>query len=139
MTPRLGMVADDLKFGSLAEGAPPMAFARSYSNRHALAAYFAGLRAEWDMIHYTADEFVAQGDVVFVRGSTAWRHKKPARRSIRRRRISGASATARSWSSTSFTTRRECSLRRAAETVEVSCDRGDGLPTAPRTRLSRWA
>ena len=28
------------------------------------------------MIHYTVDEFVAQGECVFVRGSTAWRNKK---------------------------------------------------------------
>jgi len=72
----MAMVADDIKFGSLAEGAPQLAFAKRYSSRLALEAYFAGLRAEWDMLHYTAHEFVAQGDMVFVRASTAWRHKR---------------------------------------------------------------
>ena len=28
------------------------------------------------MIHYTVDEFVAQGDAVFMRGSTAWRNRR---------------------------------------------------------------
>jgi ketosteroid isomerase-like protein len=72
----MGLVADDIKFGSLAQAAPEMAFARSYSNRDALRGYFDGLLGEWEMIHYTASEFVAQGDSVFMRGSTAWRSKK---------------------------------------------------------------
>jgi ketosteroid isomerase-like protein len=72
----MGLVADDIKFGSLAQAAPEMAFARSYSNRDALREYFDGLLSEWEMIHYTASEFVAQGDTVFMRGSTAWRSKK---------------------------------------------------------------
>jgi hypothetical protein len=70
------MVADDIKFGSLAQAAPQMAFARTYSNRDALRGYFDGLLADWEMIHYTTDEFVAEGDRVFMRGSTAWRNKR---------------------------------------------------------------
>jgi uncharacterized protein len=34
------------------------------------------LRADWEMIHYTVDRFVAQSDAVFMRGSTAWRHRR---------------------------------------------------------------
>jgi hypothetical protein len=56
-----------------------MAFARSYSNRDALRGYFDGLLGEWEMIHYTASEFVAQDDKVFMRGSTAWRNKRTGR------------------------------------------------------------
>jgi len=67
---------ENIKFGSLAQAAPEMAFARSYSNREALRGYFDGLLGEWEMIHYTANEFVAQGDSVFMRGATAWRNKK---------------------------------------------------------------
>jgi ketosteroid isomerase-like protein len=69
-------VADDIEFGSLARGMPEMAFARTYSNREALGGYFKGLLSEWEMIHYTVGEFVAQGDAVFMRGSTAWRNKR---------------------------------------------------------------
>src|SRR5262245_59908913 len=67
---------DDIKFGSLAEAEPVMAFAWSYSNRQALRSYFDGLHADWEMIHYTVDEFLAQGETVFMRGSTAWRNKR---------------------------------------------------------------
>jgi ketosteroid isomerase-like protein len=70
------IVADDIKFGSLARGMPEMPFARAYTNREALGSYFKGLLSEWEMIHYTVGEFVAQGDAVFMRGSTAWRNKR---------------------------------------------------------------
>jgi ketosteroid isomerase-like protein len=72
----MALVSDDIQFGSLAQGAPDMTFARAYDNREALRGYFDGLLSEWDMIHYTVDEFVADGDAVFMRGSTAWRNKK---------------------------------------------------------------
>jgi ketosteroid isomerase-like protein len=70
------LVADNIQFGSLAQGAPVMRFARDYDGRSTLRGYFEGLLADWEMIHYTVDEFVAQGDAVFMRGSTAWRNKK---------------------------------------------------------------
>jgi uncharacterized protein len=69
-------IADDINFGSLAAGAPPLAFARSYDNSRALRGYFDGLLKDWEMIHYSAYEFVAQGDVVFLRGSTSWRNRR---------------------------------------------------------------
>jgi ketosteroid isomerase-like protein len=72
----MGIVAPDIRFGSLAQGAPDMRFACAYDSRDTLHGYFDGLLSEWEMIHYTVDEFVAQGDAVFMRGSTAWRNKK---------------------------------------------------------------
>jgi hypothetical protein len=70
------IVADDVRFGSLAQAAPVMSFACNYDSRESLRGYFDGLLSDWEMIHYTVDEFVAQGDAVFMRGSTAWRHKR---------------------------------------------------------------
>lgn len=72
----LGIVDEDVKFGSLAQGAKPMAFATDYSKRDQLKAYFDGLLKDWTMVHYTFDEFVAQGDVVVARGSCAWTNKR---------------------------------------------------------------
>jgi ketosteroid isomerase-like protein len=72
----MDIVADDIQFGSLAQGAPSMQFAHNYDNRQSLRGYFEGLLSDWEMIHYTVDEYVAQGDAVFMRGSTAWRNKK---------------------------------------------------------------
>jgi uncharacterized protein len=72
----MSIVADDVRFGSLAQAAPVMSFACNYDSRESLRGYFDGLLSDWEMIHYTVDEFVAQGDAVFMRGSTAWRHKR---------------------------------------------------------------
>jgi ketosteroid isomerase-like protein len=72
----MNILADDIKFGSLAQGAPAMAFATASNTREQVRGYFDGLLREWEMIRYTVDEFVAQGDAVFMRGSCAWRHKR---------------------------------------------------------------
>jgi hypothetical protein len=73
------IVDPNIKFGSLARGAPPVAFLTTYDNREALREYFKDLLANWSMIHYTVDEYVAQGDAVFVRGSCAWTNKHTGR------------------------------------------------------------
>jgi len=70
------LLDDNIKFGSLAQRAPQMAFAHSYNGAAALKHYFDGLLAEWEMIHYTMYEFVSEGDVVVARGEVAWRHKQ---------------------------------------------------------------
>jgi len=75
----LNLVADNIKFGSLAQGAPRVTFLKSYSNRDALADYFAGVLADWEMLHFSADEFICQGNRVVMRGSMAWRNKRTGR------------------------------------------------------------
>ena len=72
----MDLVSEDVRFGSIARGAPEMQFATTYDNRTALRGYFEGLLSDWEMLHYTVDEFVADGDAVVMRGSTAWRNKK---------------------------------------------------------------
>ncbi len=72
----MALIDDNFQFGSLAQSAPQMAFAASYNSRTALKNYFDGLRAEWEMIHYTMNEFIAEGEVVVVRGNVAWRNKR---------------------------------------------------------------
>ena len=71
----MGLLDDNIKFGSLARGAPEVHFLTAYNNRQALTDYFAAIVKDWEMIHYTAEEFVAQGDAVVMRGSMAWRNR----------------------------------------------------------------
>ena len=70
---------DGISFGSIPRGAAPMEFATQYDDRAKLRAYFDALRSEWSMQHYTITEFVAQGDAVVARGSTAWTNNKTGR------------------------------------------------------------
>jgi uncharacterized protein len=71
----MSMVSDDIKFGSLARGKPPLAFTAAVSNKQALRAFFDALLGDFAMIHYTVEDYVAAGDIVFVRCTTSWRSK----------------------------------------------------------------
>jgi uncharacterized protein len=72
----IGICASDISWGSAPRGAAPLAFTKERSNRDEMRAYFDGLLSEWTMVHYTIDEYIAQGDTVVARGSTAWINKK---------------------------------------------------------------
>jgi ketosteroid isomerase-like protein len=72
----MSMVADDVRFGSIARGAAPLAFTQPISNKEALRGYFDGLLGDFAMIHYTIENYVAEGDIVFARCTTSWRSKK---------------------------------------------------------------
>ena len=69
--------ADNIAFGSLAQGALPGAqYMTAYSSRDALKEYFGGLARDWQMLDWRTEHFIAQGDRVVVLGRCAWRYKK---------------------------------------------------------------
>ncbi|MBR1194830.1 nuclear transport factor 2 family protein [Bradyrhizobium sp. AUGA SZCCT0274] len=72
----LSICDPSINWDSIPRGAAPLEFARQYNGREVLQGYFSQLLADWEMIRYTIDEYVAQGDVVFARGSCAWTNKK---------------------------------------------------------------
>ena len=72
----MSMVGDDIRFGSIARGAAPLAFTQPISNKEALRGYFDGLLGDFAMIHYTIEDYVAEGDIVFVRCTTSWRSQE---------------------------------------------------------------
>jgi ketosteroid isomerase-like protein len=73
----LKICADNIAFGSLAQGAAPAArYLTAYQNRDTLRDYFAGLTRDWEMIEYVPEHYVAQGDRVVMLGRCAWRFKK---------------------------------------------------------------
>jgi ketosteroid isomerase-like protein len=72
----LDLMADDVCMGSLAGGLPEMAFAKANTGKAEAAQYFVGLAADWEMVHFTAREFISQGDRVVVLSSVAFTHRK---------------------------------------------------------------
>lgn len=72
----LAIVDDHVLWGSIPRGQAPLEFATQYNSKSALHAYFDGLTTEWAMLHYTIDQYVADGDMVVARGSTSWKNKK---------------------------------------------------------------
>ena len=75
----LDLMADDVAMRSLPDGGAEMPFTKARDGKAHAAAYFGELVADWEMIHYTTNQFVANDDVVVMRGSTAWRHRKTGR------------------------------------------------------------
>jgi uncharacterized protein len=72
----MAVCADNIKFGSIAEGPSKVEYLTAYSRRDALATYFEGLKRDWEMIEYVAEHFIAQGDRVVMLGRCSWRFKK---------------------------------------------------------------
>ncbi len=75
----MDLFADNVRLRSLAGGRPGADFTREVRSKMEMGKYFSGLLGDWDMIHYTADEFIVDGDRIAMRGSTAWRHRKTGR------------------------------------------------------------
>jgi ketosteroid isomerase-like protein len=71
----LGICDPHIRWGSVPRGAAPLAFAKQYESREGMREYFGGLLNDWEMVSYTIDEYVAQGDAVVARGATAWTNK----------------------------------------------------------------
>ena len=68
--------ADQISFGSIAEGPPGAEYLTQFQSKSALKEYFAGLERDWQMIEYSAEHFVAQNDRVVMLGRCGWRYKK---------------------------------------------------------------
>jgi uncharacterized protein len=72
----LELLADDVVLRSLAGGAPGLEWTCDRGGKADAAAYFAGLIAEWEMVHFTPEDFIADGDRVVMVGRRAFRHRR---------------------------------------------------------------
>jgi ketosteroid isomerase-like protein len=72
----LDVVDPAIRFGSLANGKQPLHFTEACCGSDQLATYFDGLTTEWEMIDCDAEDFIAQGEMVVMRGSCAWKNKR---------------------------------------------------------------
>lgn len=72
----LDLMTDDIRFRSLAGGAAPLEFTLECRSKEDVGRYFQGLGADWEMIHYTPEDYIAQGDRVAVRGSCSFKNRK---------------------------------------------------------------
>ena len=72
----MSLCADNIKFGSLAQGPAEAKYLTAYDSRDALKEYFGGLARDWQMIEYVAENFIAQDDRVVMLGHCSWRFKK---------------------------------------------------------------
>lgn len=69
----IAIMTDDIKWRSLAAGDQPMPFTAGGTNKDAVRVYMSALSDLLEMLHFTVDDYVADGDRVAVLCSTAWR------------------------------------------------------------------
>lgn len=72
----MDLMADDMTMKSINDGPPEMAFMKAKNGKTQAEEYFSGLAADWEMIHFTPTEFIADGDRVVVLSTVAFRYKK---------------------------------------------------------------
>jgi ketosteroid isomerase-like protein len=69
------LLADDVRFGSLAAGAAHLANMNG-SGREAVQSFFEQIAKFWSLLSFNIDEFIASGDSVVVRGRVVWQNKR---------------------------------------------------------------
>ncbi len=72
----MGLIADDVRWNSITDGAPGMEFTACRCTKNEVQDYLRELAEEWELLHYTVNEFIAQGDRVVVLSNCAWQHRR---------------------------------------------------------------
>src|SRR5262245_33826999 len=72
----LELLAEAVVVRPLAGGTAGMEFSAARRGRAGAEEYFSSLRDDWEMIYYTTEELIAEGDRVAMLGRCAWRHRK---------------------------------------------------------------
>lgn len=71
----LELMSDNVVFRSLAGGSPGLEFTKECHSKEDVRGYFEGLAKDWEMLHYTPEQYIAEGDNVVVRGTCGWKNK----------------------------------------------------------------
>lgn len=71
----MDLMADNVQLNSIANGVPGMEFTRTCLCKSDVLRYFTELAAVWEMLHYTAEEFISEGERVVMIGRCGWRNR----------------------------------------------------------------
>lgn len=70
------MMADRFQFSHVDEHSPGLEFAKDSITRDEALSYLAAIFDEWEMVHYTPEFYVGDGDAIAMFGKCAFRHIK---------------------------------------------------------------
>jgi len=76
----LEILADEIRWGSAADGKLGMDFAKKRASKEEVAGYFHELVNEWSMEFFHVNEMVAQGGRVVVLCECSWTNKRTGKR-----------------------------------------------------------
>ena len=72
----LNILDDNVHLRSLSDGRPGVEFTRRRQSKVEVASYLAGLTADWQMLKWRVEEYIAQSDRVVAIAECAWRNKR---------------------------------------------------------------
>ena len=72
----MDICADDIRWGSLAQGVSALPFTAEAVGKAEVRNYFLGLLTAWSMVYYKVYYFVAEGDRIVMVGATKWTNKE---------------------------------------------------------------
>jgi ketosteroid isomerase-like protein len=75
----LDLIADDVTVRSIAEGSHGLKFSAPRAGRASVEQYFRDVAADWEMVFFRTEDFVAEGDRVVMIGRCAWKHRRTGR------------------------------------------------------------
>lgn len=78
----IDLCAEDIAFGSLLRGHPGVEFTAPQRGKDGVRKYLSGLLADWEMLHFHTDKFIAAGDRVVMLGECAFRHRRTGKRVV---------------------------------------------------------
>lgn len=76
----LDLMSPNVRFRSLAGGAPGLEFTQDCQCSGDVERYFGALSQDWTMEHYTVNELFASGDRVVMLGPMAWTNNRTGRK-----------------------------------------------------------
>lgn len=69
------LMADEFQLSHVDEHSPGLEFARDAITRDEALGYLAAIFDDWEMVHYTPEVFVGNGDAIAMFGKCAFTHK----------------------------------------------------------------
>jgi ketosteroid isomerase-like protein len=71
----LDLMHDHVQFHTMMEEATGLSFAKDGRSKEAAVGYFSSLKEQWEMVHFTPESYVSEGDEIAVFGYCAWKNK----------------------------------------------------------------
>lgn len=71
----LNILSDTVCLRTMGEESPGLAFAEDRFSKEEVAGYLTGLAENWDMIQWTPQTFVSDGDTIAMFGQCSWANK----------------------------------------------------------------
>jgi len=72
----LDLMSDHVVFRSLAGGSPGMEFTKECHSNDDVRGYFDGLYKDWEMIHYTPEQYIGEGENIAVRSTCGFKNRQ---------------------------------------------------------------